>query len=613
MKKFSALLLLCLVLSLKSRAQQETVTLDLSSAKFDSFISVLEQQTPYTFYYDPQSTDTLSITLRANNLPLKEVLGAVLEPAKLFFAADTERRIFITTNHAIVTQFAYLEQQSNPTTLRLEDYTSREKQADISIENQLFEIGDKNKPVSGRTTLSGHVRFGETGASLTSVMVSVLGQPSGVQTDAFGYYSLTVPEKRSTIVFKRAGLQETSRQVMMYGSGKLDVQMSDQVFALKEVIITGEMGNNINRTRMGVEKLSVKIIKQTPTVLGEADVINVILTLPGVQTVGEASSGFNVRGGATDQNLVLFGDATIFNSSHFFGMFSSFNADAVNQLELYKSSIPAKYGGRIASVLDVSTRQGNKKKLAGSGGIGLLTSRLSLEGPVGKKTAFLVGARSTYSDWLLKRIPNDTYKNSSASFYDGQVVIDHEINEKNYLFLTAYGSSDKFEMSNGVQYGYGNKNLNLKWRHSLSGKLYGTFAVGTDNYDFNVGDRQTALQTYELNYRIGQEFARLDFNHQAGNNHKLTYGLQLLRYRVDPGTISPVGQESLITPKTLEEEQALESAVYVGDIFTVNDRLTLDLGARFSFYNYLGPRTVNYYLDGSPPEREHVYGIGSLR
>lgn len=597
MKKFSFFIFLSVLISLESWAQRETVTLTLSSAKFDSFIALLEQQTPYTFYYDSRSTDSLLINIQASNLALKDVLEAVLQPAGLYFAPDSEKRIFITTDHAIITQFAYLK-QAGSNQVRLEDYSTREKQADISIENQLFEIGDKSKPASGKTTLSGHVRFSETGGALSAVTVSVLGQPGGVQTDAFGYYSLTVPEKRSTIIFKRAGLQETSRQVLMHSSGKLDVQMTDQVFALNEVVVTGEMGSNINRTRMGLEKLSIKTIKQTPTVLGEADVINVILTLPGVQTVGEASSGFNVRGGATDQNLVLFGDATIFNSSHFFGMFSSFNADAVNQLELYKSSIPAKYGGRIASVLDVSTKQGNKKKLAGSGGIGLLTGRLSLEGPVGEKTAFLIGARSTYSDWLLKRIPNETYKNSSASFYDGQVIIDHEINEKNQLILTAYASQDNFGLSNGVQYGYGNKNLNLKWKFSVARNLYGVFALGTDNYDFHVGDQQTPLQTYDLQYKIGQEFARLDFSQNAGARHKLTYGLQALKYRVSPGTIAPTGEESLITAKTLGKEQALESAVYVADVFTVTDKLTLDLGARFSLYNYLGPRTVNYYLEG---------------
>ena len=597
MKKLFALLFLCMGISLKSRAQTEPVTLDLSAAKFDTFISALEQQTSYTFYYDPQSTDSLSISISANKLPLKDVLEAVLSPAGLYFATDPEKRIFITANHAIITHFAYLKQAEN-SQVRLEDYTSREKEVEISIENQLFEIGDKNKPTTGKTTLSGYVRYSETGGALSSVTVSVLGQPGGVQTDAFGYYTLTVPDKRSTIIYKRAGLQETSRQVLMHTSGKLDVQMSEQVFALNEVVITGEMGSNINRTRMGLEKLSIKTIKQTPTILGEADVINVILTLPGVQTVGEASSGFNVRGGATDQNLVLFGDATIFNSSHFFGMFSSFNADAVSQLELYKSSIPAKYGGRIASVLDVSTKQGNKKKLSGAGGIGLLTGRVSLEGPIGKKTAFLVGARSTYSDWLLKRIPNETYKNSSASFYDGQVIIDHEINEKHHLFLTVYGSHDNFELSNGVQYGYGNKNLNFKWKFSLTRNLYGTFSVGTDNYDFNVGDHKTALQAYDLKYSIGQEFARLDFTQQTAGKHRFTYGLQALKYRVSPGTLSPSGEESLAIPKTLEKEQALETAAYVADVFTITDKLTLDLGVRFSLYNYLGPRTVNHYIDG---------------
>lgn len=609
MKKLSFCIFLCILVSLKSLAQKEPVTLDLSAARFDALIAILEQQTPYTFYYDSQSTDTLLINVRVSNLPLKDVLEAVLTPAQLYFAADAEKRIFITANYAIITQFAYLR-QAESSQIILEDFTPEEQHADISVENRLFEIGDKNKPASGKTTLSGYVRFSETGGPLSNVTVSAEGQPGGVETDTFGYYSLIVPEKRSTIVFKRAGLQETSRQVLMHTSGKLDIQMNDRIFALNEVVVTGETGSNINRARMGLEKLNIKTIKQTPAVLGEADVINVILTLPGVQTVGEAASGFNVRGGATDQNLVLFGDATIFNSSHFFGMFSSFNADAVNQLELYKSSIPAKYGGRIASVLDVSTKQGNKKKLAGSGGLGLLTGRLSLDGPIGKKTAFLIGARSTYSNWLLKRIPNETYKNSSASFYDGQVVIDHEINEKNHLFLTAYASHDNFRLSNGVQYGYGNKNLNLKWKFSMTSTIYGLLALGTDHYNFYMGDQQTPLQAYDLQYKIGQEFARLDFHQSAGSRHKLTYGIQVLKYRVSPGAIAPTGEESLITVKTLEKEQALESALYAADVFTVTDKLTVDLGARFSFYNYLGPRTVNSYLNGLARNENTFTGTG---
>ena len=424
MMKRSTLVLFYLLCSVAGLAQQETVTLDLQGVRFEAFVRAVEEQTPYTIYYDTTSTDTLLFGVQARQLPLKEVLEAVLTPAGLFFAVDTENRIFITAQTPIVTRFAYFRQEPS-VQIKLEDYTTERQVTDISIENQIFEIGDKNQATEGETRLSGHVRFSETGGPLSDVTVSVSGRPGSVQTDAFGYYSLVVPEKRSTLFYRRAGLQETSRQVVMHTGGKLDVQMSEQVYALKEVVITGEMGSNINRTRMGVERLSVKMVKQTPAVLGEADVINVILTLPGVQTVGEASSGFNVRGGATDQNLVLFGDATIFNPSHFFGMFSSFNADAVSQLELYKSSIPAKYGGRIASVLDVSTKQGNKKKLAGSGGIGLLTGRLSLEGPIGEKTAFLVGVRSTYSDWLLQQIPNETYKNSAASFYDGQIIVDH--------------------------------------------------------------------------------------------------------------------------------------------------------------------------------------------
>src|SRR6202012_3701799 len=217
--------------------------------------------------------------------------------------------------------------------------------------------------------------------------------------------------------------------------------------SLKEVTISAEKVANVRSVEMGVNKLDIKSIKQIPTAFGEADVLRVVLTLPGVQSVGEATTGFNVRGGAADQNLILFNDATIYNPSHFFGFFSAFDPDIVKDIELYKSTIPEKYGGRLSSVLDVTDREGNKKLFTGSAGIGLLTSRLNIEGPIIKdKTSFIFGARTSYSDWLLKLLPQ-AYKNSSASFYDVNLDISHQIDDKNTLYLYTYTSNDNFKLN----------------------------------------------------------------------------------------------------------------------------------------------------------------------
>src|SRR6202012_2513576 len=242
--------------------------------------------------------------------------------------------------------------------------------------------------------------------------------------------------------------------------------------SLKEVTISAEKVANVRSVEMGVNKLDIKSIKQIPTAFGEADVLRVVLTLPGVQSVGEATTGFNVRGGSADQNLILLNDATIYNPSHFFGFFSAFDPDIVKNIELYKSTIPEKYGGRLSSVLDVSERDGNTKNFTGSAVIGLLTSRLSVEGPIVKdKTSFIFGGRTTYSDWLLKLLP-DSYKHSEASFYDFNLGISHQINEKNNLYLNGYLSQDKFKLNSDTAYKYSNKNIILKWKHNFNNKLY---------------------------------------------------------------------------------------------------------------------------------------------
>ncbi len=246
---------------------------------------------------------------------------------------------------------------------------------------------------------------------------------------------------------------------------------------------------------MGEERLTIKTIKRVPVIFGEADVLKVLLTLPGVTSVGEASNGFNVRGGSTDQNLILFSDATIYNPSHLFGFFSAFNPDVVKEFELYKSAIPEKYGGRLSSVLDVSMRDGNSKKLSGVGGLGLLTSKLTIEGPLKKdKTSFIAGGRTTYSNWLLRQIPKSDYSKSRAGFNDVNLRISHTFNDKNSLYLTGYLSNDNFKLNTDTLYKYGNRNVNIKWKHIFNNKFYGLFIAGMDNYRYDISSDENRDQ-----------------------------------------------------------------------------------------------------------------------
>jgi outer membrane receptor for ferrienterochelin and colicin len=358
-------------------------------------------------------------------------------------------------------------------------------------------------------------------------------------------------------------------------------------------------------------------IKNMPMVFGELDILKVVAALPGVKSSGDISSGFNVRGGATDQNLILYNDGTIFNPTHLFGLFSAFNPDIVRDMELYKSSIPTRYGGRISSVLDIRSREGNKKAFTGSGSLGLLTSRLTLEGPLWKdRTSLIVGARTTYSDWLLSLLPEKSgYKNGSADFWDINTSLSHRFNERNNLFIDGYYSQDRFRFEEYEDYDYRNANASVKWRRVINNRSLGIFSVGYDHYDHSTRNTKNEATAYNLDFGIDQLFAKADFTIQTGDNHSLGFGLNAQYYDMKPGSFSPWGENSIVAPQTLQNERALESALYLSDKWTVTDQLEVDYGLRWSMFNALGPRDYTRYnpnylpSEGTITEQGHKNGV----
>ena len=459
-------------------------------------------------------------------------------------------------------------------------------------------------------------RDAKTGETLVGATVSLDNPPIGVSTDQFGYFSLTVPLGPHVLHISSIGMKETVRHIALYSDGKLNIEMEQFIPGLKAVTITSEKNSNTARLQMGVDRLNIKTIRQMPVVFGEADILRAVLTLPGVTSVGEASTGFNVRGGSADQNLVLFNNSTIYNPSHFFGFFSSFNPDVVKGVELYKSSVPEKYGGRLSSVLDVTTRDGNSKKISGAGGIGPLDARLTLEGPLfSEKTTFLIAGRSTYSDWLLKQIPNDAYQNSTAGFYDANLRLTHEINAKNHLFLTGYLSSDRFSLNSDTLYKYQNKNANLQWKHEFNNRFNAVFMAGIDDYNYSITSTLNPINAYKLSFNITQYVFHGDFTYNLNSVHTLDFGVSSIYYKLLPGSLDPQGSKSLVVPDHVATEQALESAAYVGDRINLGTKLSVNLGIRYSYYNYLGPQNIYTYAPGQPLESGNIvdstyYGPG---
>ncbi|MBF9223754.1 TonB-dependent receptor [Hymenobacter ruricola] len=589
-----------------AQQSEKPITGDFAHLPFEQFARQLEAQTPYRFYFDPRAVDSLFVTLQVREQPVRAVVERALQNTPFHFVVDDENRVFVSSGAAISPAPAtdFYAPKAVTGAVAQEDETSNEPAARSryvsASEYRVYTIGTAGS-AAGRATLAGHIRAQKTGEPVIGASIYSEAPNVGASTDQFGAFSLTMPPGRYDLKIRGVGIKNTKRQVVLRGDGKLEIEVEEDIVALKEVVIEAEKDKNVSGMQMGLEKLDIKTMRQVPTAFGETDILRVVMTLPGVKTVGEGSTGLNVRGGATDQNLILFNDATIYNPSHLFGFFSAFNPDILQGVELYKSAIPAKYGGRLSSVLDITTREGNKKKLSGSGGIGPLTSRLTLEGPlVTDKSSFILSGRASYSDWILRQLSDKNFAQSSAGFYDITGHISHEINEKNSVYATGYFSSDRFRLASDTAYHYTNQTATLKWRHNFTNQLFGVLTGTYSHYAYDVSSTRNSVSASELKYAITQSGLKADLSYYPNSRHTVDFGGSTLLYNTQPGSLQPLGAASLVRPDVLDPERALESALYVSDKFDITPRFSVSAGLRYSFFQALGPRDVYQYVPGEP-------------
>ena len=393
-----------------------------------------------------------------------------------------------------------------------------------------------------------------------------------------------------------------TRTYIVPGVKKAKASLSDDQ-ELDEIVVVGGRLSAVKNMMMGSEKFKPVLLKNIPSAFGESDIMKIVLTLPGVTTVGEASSGYNVRGGATDQNLILFNGGTVYNPSHLFGLFTSFNSDAVDDVELFKSSIPVEYGGRISSVLKVTSKEANMEKLTGSASIGALTSKVNIEIPIVKDhVSLLLNGRTTYSDWMLKKLPESSgYKNGTANFYDLGGALTWKLNSLHRLKVYGYWSKDRFSFSSEDNYGYQNRNFSAEWRTILNEQMTVTASAGLDHYDYFNEDKATPSMAARLSFGIDQLWGKLHLRQRLSETDVLNYGLSVQHYHVQGGRYEPVGEASRIATDQLQKEKALESAVYVDYERALTDKLSVTGGLRYTMFNALGPRDVNHYYEGELP------------
>ncbi|QQX75714.1 MULTISPECIES: TonB-dependent receptor [Aequorivita] len=444
-------------------------------------------------------------------------------------------------------------------------------------------------------TISGTISEADTGETLIGVNVIIPSLQTGTVTNQYGYYSITLPKGDYEIVYSSIGFATQKLEISLFENTKKDLALATDTESLDEVIIEANGEKlNIRSSQMSANTLSTNTIKKIPVVLGEVDVIKAITLLPGVTSAGEGASGFNVRGGAADQNLILLDEATLYNSSHLFGFFSVFNPDAIKDLTLYKGGIPARYGGRISSVLDIYQKDGNKREYHASGGIGLVASRLLLEGPIKKDEAsFLIGGRSSYAHLFLPLFDNDNV----AYFYDLNAKLSYNLNDNNRLYLSGYFGRDVFEISDSFANSFGNTTLNLRWNHLFSDKLFSNLSLIYSDYYYGLElkfvefDFDSGIRNFNLKY---------DFTHYISNNVDLRYGINSIYYKFNPGDVTPTTEDSGINPFKLTDKYAWENAAYVDAEIDLSDKISVQAGLRLSTFNRLGQDELFLYENDNP-------------
>lgn len=444
-------------------------------------------------------------------------------------------------------------------------------------------------------TLSGTISEEETGETLIGVNVIIPELQSGTITNEYGFYSITIPNGIYEVYYSSLGFSTKKVNISLTENIKTNLALKTASEELDEVIIRADIEKlNIRKPQMSLNTLSAGTIKKIPVLLGEADVIKSITLLPGVTNAGEGASGFNVRGGAADQNLILLDEATLYSSSHLFGFFSVFNPDAIKDLTLYKGGIPARYGGRISSVLDIYQKDGNKNQFKASGGIGLVASRLLLEGPVLKdKTTFLIGGRSSYAHLFLPLFDID----SKAYFYDLNTKVSYYLNDDNKLFLSGYFGRDVFNINDSFANTYGNSTLNLRWNHLFSERLFSNLSLIYSDYYYGL---ELNFVEFQFDSGIRNFNFKYDFTHFLSENIELQYGLNSIYYKFNPGNVTPTTEGSGINPFKLTDKYAFENAVYVDAEIEITDNFVVQAGLRFSTFNRLGQDELNVYANENP-------------
>jgi hypothetical protein len=594
------------------------------------FMLIFSIQTCLVYAQDIWS---IKITANYNNIPLSSLLKDIEKkyPVKFYFKQNWFENDTVSINVQNATMAAFIDklidgklftvQVMNKTMII---FLPKDEVADILGQKReegqdnsdliTIPIGNPNEVGKySKVELKGKIVDGKNGDPLIGASIQVENTSIGAITNVKGNFSLTLAAGYHTLLISNMGYEKSEYKVKMISNGKHDFELFDKSLKINEItIFSKRVDKNVNRNQMSLLEIDAKGIKQLPSITGEKDILKTFTMMPGVKSVGEFGSGINVRGGGEDQNLYLIEDAPIFNTSHVFGLLSVINPDAVSSVTLYKGNIPASYGERVSSVMDIRIKDNNCKTISAVGGIGLYNSRLMIEGPLGKNVTFKIGGRMSYSDWLLKQINNYNLQHSSASFYDFNGLLNWNF-KNNSISIFGYTSYDKFRYVSIEAYQYGSQLISANWNHYFKNNLSSALTIAHSNYYDNLDDITPGMTKSRINTEIWYSTAKYNLNFSGFSHHNINAGMQAINYSINPGKKTRLDSISLITPKTLAKEQADEAAIYINDNYEINEHFSINAGIRYSSYFYLGPQDINQYSSNGPLDTLSITGTKSYK
>lgn len=604
--------LLLLTATISGQTDEKQMKGQFKNASFGELAKAIYLRTGVRVFYQDSLVNDLKININADGLTARQSLQQAIKNTKIEISQWNKNLVLLSSEKLIDSLPIY-------TTLNRSNSISDNKKKAITASEeryltgrmadaiQTIKVGKAGLSNSGaKAKVLGRVLDVETGEPVFYATMYIPEIKTGAVSDMNGFFSVMLKAGKYNAVFEFLGYEKKKYQLEVVSDGNFTIHLKKTVITMQEFVVHGDRQLNIMAKDPGLDKISMKTIKELPMMMGERDILNVSGTLPGIVSAGEGSAGLNVRGGSSDQNAFYINKIPIYNTSHLFGFFPAFNSDIIKDFSIYKGHIPSNYGGRLSSVFNIITRQGNRKRFTAHGGLSPITGNIVVEGPLIKDTlSVLLSARSSYSDWILAKIHDPDIRSSTAKFSDFSGSINFDI-QKTQMSVFVYHSSDRFKLSDISDFNYTNSGASFIMSHNFTNAFHGEFSVVGSEYFFNTINRQEMSYAYEHAYKIGHYEIKADFKQVLSYNNTLEYGLSSVLYKLDRGTVKPSGFASLRKEVPLGEEKGLESALYISDSWDVAPRLNITMGIRYGLFNPLGEKMVYTYSPNQPVDLRYI-------